>query len=192
MNSFYNQEEISNLGFKSCGENVLISRKTSIYAPHLITIGNNVRIDDFVILSGSIVLGDYIHIAAFCALFGKTGIEMRNFSGLSSRVTIYSVSDDYSGNFMTNPTVPSEFKNVKEGKVILGEHVIIGATSVILPSVEIGEGTAVGAMSMVAKSLPEWKVCAGTPAIPLKDRKRNINELGTVLMNSVVKEGQYD
>ncbi len=185
MNSYYNQDELNNLGLKSYGKNVLISRKASIYTPQNISIGNNVRIDDFVILSGSINLGNYIHIAPFCGLFGKAGIEMRNFSGLSSRVTIYSVSDDYSGNFMTNPTVPVTLTNVKEGKVILGEHVIIGATSVILPAVEIGEGTAVGAMSMVMKSLPEWKVCAGTPAIPLKNRKRNIKELEKVLINEL-------
>ena len=32
---------------------------------------------------------------------------MKDFSGISQGVKIYSNNDDYSGNFMTNPTVPS-------------------------------------------------------------------------------------
>ena len=51
MNSFYSKEELKEIGFKKYGENVLISRKTSIYNPEKIIIGNNVRIDDFCILS---------------------------------------------------------------------------------------------------------------------------------------------
>lgn len=188
MNSFYNQDELNELGLKSVGKNVLISRKASIYSPQLISIGDNVRIDDFSVLSGEIILGNYIHIAAFCALFGKAKIEMEDFSGLSSRVTIYSVSDDYSGDFMTNPTVPSIYTNVSQGKVTLGKHVIIGATSVILPSVVIREGTAVGSMSLVTKSLPEWYVCAGIPATPIKERNRNIMKLENELMDSFHKK----
>jgi galactoside O-acetyltransferase len=185
LNSFYNQEELNELGLKSVGKNVLVSRKASIYSPQLLSIGDNVRIDDFAVLSGEIVLGSYIHIAAFCALFGKAKIEMKDFSTLSSRVTIYSVSDDYSGNFMTNPTVPSIYTNVKQGKVILEKHVIIGASSVILPSVVIGEGTAVGSMCLVTKSLPEWQVCAGVPAIPIRERSRDLIKLENELIDSL-------
>jgi putative colanic acid biosynthesis acetyltransferase WcaF len=38
------------------------------------------------------------------------------------------------------------------------------------PGVTVGEGTVVGARSSVFRSLPEWKVCMGTPAIPVRDR----------------------
>lgn len=180
MDSFLSKEELDEIGFKSIGENVLFSKRASVYSPELICIGNNVRIDDFAILSGEIYLGDYIHIAAYCALFGGTGsagIEMKDYSGLSSHVTIFSVSDDYSGEFMTNPTIPSYYRNVKGERVVLNEYVIVGATSVILPGVEIGEGTAVGAMSIVSRSLPEWKICSGMPARALKDRSRKLKEL---------------
>lgn len=152
------------------------------------SIGDNVRIDDFAVLSGEIVLGSYIHIAVFCALFGKAKIEIKDFSTISSRVTIYSLSDDYSGNFMTNPMVPSIYTNVREGKVTLEKHVIVGATSVILPSVVIGEGTAVGSMCLVTKSLPEWQVCAGIPAIPIKERSRNLIKLEKELIDSFHRE----
>ena len=52
MNTFYSKEELENIGFAEIGHNVLVSKKASIYKPELIEIGNNVRIDDFCILSG--------------------------------------------------------------------------------------------------------------------------------------------
>jgi galactoside O-acetyltransferase len=187
LGSFLSEKELYKVGFKSLGENVLISRIASIYLPELISIGNNIRIDDFVMLSGEIVLENNIHIAPYSALIGGTGgagIIMKNYSGLSSRVTVYSVSDDYSGEFMTNPTIPSNYTNVKKGRVIIQKYVIVGATTVILPGVEIGEGTAVGAMSMVAKSLPEWKICSGIPARVLKDRSQKLKELERQYLDS--------
>lgn len=48
---FYSREQLEKIGFKSLGKNVLISDKSSIYSPENISIGNNVRIDDFCILS---------------------------------------------------------------------------------------------------------------------------------------------
>lgn len=177
MNSFLSREELDKIGFKSIGKNVLISDMVRIYSPELISIGNNVRIDDFSFLSGDITLGDNIHISPYCELRGGTydaGIVMKNYSGCSSRVTINAMTDDYSGKYMTNPTIPAEYTNVRRDKVVIYEYAIIGATCVILPGVEIGEGTAVGAMSMVTKSLPEWKICRGIPARVLKDRSKNL------------------
>ena len=92
MNSFYNNDELNNIGFKSIGKNVLISKFARFYFPDKITIANNVRIDDFCILSGEIKLGNYIHISAYSALYGSLGIEMESFTGLSPRCTIFSAS----------------------------------------------------------------------------------------------------
>lgn len=176
--SFYSKEEITDLGFKSCGENVQISRKASIYGAENMVIGNNVRIDDFCVLSGNIILGNYIHIAVYSALFGgKAGIEMQNFSGLSSRCVIYAESDDYSGKTLTNPTVPEEYLGLIEGRVVLREHVIIGSGTTILPGVEIGEGSAVGSMSLVNKTLEAWGIYAGIPCQYKKERSKKLLEL---------------
>ena len=48
MTSFMSREELEKVGFKSIGENVLISRNATIYGAGNISIGSNVRIDDFV------------------------------------------------------------------------------------------------------------------------------------------------
>jgi len=177
--TFYSENELSKLGIKSYGKNVLISRNAILYKPETLEIGNDVRIDDFCTISGNVKLGSYIHIAQFCGLYGgEAGIEMEDFSGLSSKVTIYATSNDYSGESMTNPMVPAKYKpGDKEAAVKLGRHVIVGVNSVILPGVEIGEGASVGAMSMCSKSLEPWGIYVGAPARKVKDRSKKLLEL---------------
>ena len=172
------KEELNKIGFKSLGENILISDKCSIYSPEKISIGSNVRIDDFSILSGDLKIGSYIHIAAGCYLYGgESGIEMMDFSGLSSRVSIYAASDDYTGKSLTNPTVPEKYKRILKGKVTIEKHVIIGSSTVILPRLTIREGASVGAQSLVIKNCEEWMVYFGSPAIKLKERKKDLLKL---------------
>lgn len=177
--SFYTDEELKEIGFKSYGKNVLISRKTSIYGASNISIGNNVRIDDFCILSGNITLGNYIHIASACLLFGgsESGIVFEDYTGLSSRSVIYSETDDYSGVAFTNPMLPNKFRKTIKGQVLLKKHAIIGTGTTILPGVIIGEGVGVGAMSLVAKSLDDWKIYAGVPCKEIKERSKQLLDL---------------
>lgn len=178
MNSFYSTAELNEIGFKKIGKNVSISRKASLYGVELISIGDNVRIDDFCIISGHVEMGNNIHIAAFSALYGGTeGIFISDFANISSRVSIYSVSDDYSGESMTNPIVPNEFKKVVSAPVHIGKHVIVGSTSVILPGVTLAEGGAFGSFSFVNKSTDKWSIYAGIPCKRIKDRHQNVLEL---------------
>lgn len=176
MNSFYSAEELKGLGIKKIGKNVYISRNAMIYQPDLLEIGNNVRIDDFCTISGKVIINDYIHIAQFCGLYGgEEGIVMEDFSGLSSKVTIYATSNDYSGESLTNPMVPSKYKkNDTNQKVVVGKHVIIGCNSVVLPGVIIGEGCSIGAMSLCNKSIDEFGIYAGIPAKRIKERKKDL------------------
>lgn len=183
--SFYSKKELDELGLKCYGENVLISRKSSIYSPENISIGNNVRIDDFCVLSGNITIGNYIHIAVYSALFGgQAGIELRDFSTLSSRCVIYAKSDDYSGNSLAHPSVSRKYRNVVEKKVIIEKHVLIGTGTTILPEVKIGEGSAIGSMSLVNKSLDQWGIYAGIPCKYLKPRSKKLLELEKQFLNS--------
>lgn len=55
--------------------------------------------------------------------------------------------------------------------ITIGDDVWIAADAFVGPNVTIGNGCVVGARSNVMKSLPEWTVCAGAPAKPLKERK---------------------
>lgn len=173
--SFYSMEELSKLGLKKFGKNVLISKKCSIYSPDNISLGDYVRIDDFCILSGSIFIESFVHIAAYSALYGgNQGIVVREFANISSRVCIYSISDDYSGQTLTNPMIPDVYKNVISAKVIVGKHVIIGTTSVVLPGVHLGEGCAFGSFSFINHSTDPWGIYAGIPCKKIKDRDKKL------------------
>jgi len=178
MKSFYTEEELAGLGLKGYGENVLISRNCSIYSAGCISIGSNVRIDDFCVLSGNITIGNYVHIAAGVLLFaGEYGIFLKDFSGLSARSAVYAVSDDYSGESLTNPTVPNDCRKVYGGQVTIGRHVVVGSGCTILPGVEIGEGSSVGAMGLITKSLDPWGVFVGVPVRRIAERSRKVLEL---------------
>ncbi|WP_085298073.1 acyltransferase [Cognaticolwellia mytili] len=180
--TIYSNDELRQLGFAAVGSNVCISRKASFYGASRISIGNNVRIDDFCVLSageGGITIGNYIHIAVYSSLIGAANISLGDYCNISSRVAIYSSSDDYSGNYMTNPMVDSAYTNVLSKPVVIKEHVIIGANSVVLPSVTIGLGVAVGALSLVSHSLAEWGIYAGQPAKFIKQRNRQLLTLAT-------------
>ena len=186
--AYYTNKELNKLGFKSLGDNVRVSRKASIYGACRIEIGPNTRIDDFSVLSAGengICIGRNVHIAVMNSLIGKGKIEIGDFCNLSSRVSIYSSSDDYSGEYMTNPTVHEIFKKTDHRDVLLARHVIVGSGSVILPGVTISEGVAIGALSLVKSDLAPYGIYAGSPLKRIKDRSRRLLGLEkTYLENS--------
>ena len=101
---------------------------------------------------------------------------MKDFSGLSQGVKIYTMTDDYSGESLTNPTVPEGFKNIFSGPVTIEKHVIIGTSTSIMPNLSVGEGSSVGAHSLVTKTLEPWGVYFGTPARRLRDRSKKYED----------------
>lgn len=171
------RNQIEGMGFAYVGDNARLSDKASYYNCTNIVIGNNVRIDDFCVLSagaGGILIGSHIHVAVYSALIGAGKITLSDFSNISSRVSIYSSNDDYSGASMTNPTIPKEFTDVQNADVVIGRHVIIGSGSVVLPGVELEQGVAIGALSLVNRSCQAFGVYSGVPAKRIKERKRDL------------------
>jgi len=178
--SFMSQNELEKVGFKFLGKNIKISRKASIYNPELITIDDNSRVDDFCVLSGCINIGKNVHIAVYCNVAGgDKGVSFNDFSGLAYGCHVFSQSDDYSGRTLTNPTVPDKYKNESKLAVTLGKHVIVGACSLVFPGVSIGEGTAIGANSIVTKSTDSWSIYFGNPAKKIKSRQKELLMLET-------------
>lgn len=177
MNSFYSEEELSHLGLKSYGEKVKISRFARIYGAEHISIGDNVRIDDFCILSGNITLGSNIHISAYVALYGAKGIIMEDYTGISPQTTVYSAMDDFGGDYLIGPIHDEEKTNVTGGPVVIKKFSQIGTKCCVFPNLTIGEGSVVGACSLVTKSLPNWGVFIGIPVKKLRKRSKNLLDL---------------
>ena len=172
--SFYSEEELLSMGFMSIGKGCCISRKASFYGISRMSIGDNVRIDDFCILSGNIVLGSHIHISAYVALFGAEGIFLEDYTGISPRSTIYSAMDDFSGDYLIGPIHPEDYTNVTGGPVVVKQFSQIGCNCVIFPNLTIAEGVVVGACSLVRHSLDSWSIYAGIPVKRLKNRSSNL------------------
>lgn len=164
--------------FGYLGKGVMIHETVQIFNPSSIFIEDNSRIDCFAVLSAGsdgIHIGKHVHIAAAAMIFGGGGrVVLENYCGLSSRVTIYTATDDYTDGFMTNPTVPAEFKKVEVGNVVVQRHAIVGAGSVILPNVTLGVGAAVGALSLVRKSVDDFSVVLGAPARSIGKRSERL------------------
>lgn len=178
MDSFYNEYELKSLGFKFIGKNVKISRRAIFYNYDKIEIGDNSRIDDLCIISGNVKIGRFVHIAVCSRISGSSaGVEMKDFSGVSYNSTVIANSDDYSGEFLTNPCVPMKYKKYISLPVVLEKHALVASHCMICPGVTLAEGTAIGAMSFVTKSTEPWSVYIGVPAKKHKDRKKNIIEL---------------
>jgi acetyltransferase-like isoleucine patch superfamily enzyme len=93
-------------------------------------------------------LGNNVQIGTFTMIDAQEGVEIKDnvMVGFSCVILSYSSIDN------------------KSGKVILQKGCRIGANSVIMPDVEIGENATVGANSLVTESIPPSEVWAGTPA----------------------------
>ena len=143
MDGFLTRDEIKRIGFREVGENVLISEKACFYRPKQISIGDNTRIDDFCIFIGNIKIGRYVHVAGYSSIHASEGsVQIDDFSTLSSRVCIYSVSDDYSGEYMTSPLFEKEYTNAVSSDIRIGKYVVVGTGSTILPGAIIQIGRA--------------------------------------------------
>ncbi len=174
---YFISPELRQMGFARVGENCAISRNCTIIGLANITIGDDVRIDGFTSIiapDGRVKIGSHVHVGIGCVLGAKGGIELCDYSSLSAGVRILSAVDDFGGRFMTNSTLPGDVLGVRAAPVRIGRYVPVGAGSLILPGVEIGEGAAIGAMSLVRQSVDGWKIYAGNPLRELGERSRDL------------------
>lgn len=177
------REEIEQLGFASVGSDVMISDRCSIYGAAAISIGDHVRIDDYAVLTARdpLTIGSYVHISAFAFLSGTFGITIEDFVNVAAHATLLSANDDFSGPWMIGSQVPATMRNVHGARVRLQRHSAVGAASVVLPGVDLGQGAAVGALSLVKESLAPWQVYAGVPARRICSRDRSAEVLAAGL-----------
>jgi len=185
--SFFETDELLDLGLKFIGREVKISRHATFYGNENISVGDYSRIDDYCILSagdgGEIRIGEHVHVAAGVHLYGAAAIIISDYVGLSSGCKVYSVTDDYSGEYMTNPTVPDRYRNVISKRITLSKHSLIGAGTILLPGAILAEGTSVGAMSLVTKELEPWGIYVGIPVRKIKNRSKRLLEFENLFNN---------
>lgn len=174
---YFTSDELRAFPFARVGERSVIARNCTIIGLENIKIGNDVRIDGYssiIAASGSLTIGNHVHIGIGCVLGARGGIELQDYSSLSHGVRILSAIDDFGGRHMTNSTLPPDVLGVMTAPVRVGRYVPVGSGSLILPGAVIGEGAAVAAHSIVVGPLKEWMIHSGNPAKAVGPRSRDL------------------
>jgi len=138
------------------GEGTKIYDHVNIYK---CKIGKNCKIEPFVYIEGGVVIGDNCKIKPF--VFIPTGVTIESDVFIGPNVAF--TNDKY-------PRARGDWK-LLQTRVKRGAS--IGANSVILPGVTIGEKALVGAGSVITSDVPDNAVLAGNPARILRYRNEN-------------------
>ena len=119
-------------------------------SPKLI-IGNNVQIND------------YVHVACGQSLIIEDDVL------IASKVYISDINHgNYSGENHSFPAEKAKNRKIFSKPVKICENVWIGENAIILPGIEIGKNSIIGAGSVVTKNVPENCIVAGNPARIIK------------------------
>ena len=158
---------------KSFGKDIFISKNVEIKRPHLITVGNHICIDSGFYITTKALLGDYIHIGPqVCVIGGENGLlKMGNFTNIAAGCRIICGSDEFAGNGFSFPGLQGKYRDqIILKPIIINNFAAIGASVTILPGITVGEGSVIGAGSLVTKNTKPWTIYYGVPAKPVKAR----------------------
>jgi UDP-2-acetamido-3-amino-2,3-dideoxy-glucuronate N-acetyltransferase len=133
------------------------------------SIGDKTRIHNFVHIMKGAVIGTECNICDY--VFIEDGVVIGNRVTIKNMVQIWRgvvIGDDsFIGPSVvfTNDKNPRS-KNTKFNllKTIVEKKVSVGANSTILPGIKLGEGSVIGAGSVVTKDVDAYTVVYGNPA----------------------------
>ncbi len=128
------------------------------------TCGHSVRIQEPVLIAQpeAVEIGDEVSFAAFVHIWGAGGVRIGARTMIGSHTAISSVTHDYTRSNMHATVVLK--------RVEIGPDVWIGAHSMIMAGVTIGEGAVIGAGSIITHDVAPFTIVAGVPARLLKER----------------------
>ncbi len=151
---------------------VRIYRPVKINGIENIEFGRNIIIDPFsyIYAKKPMKIGNNVHLASFTFILGADVIEIGDFAGIFQGVKIYSSTDDFKGGGFGNATIDDDYRKTFRAPVIISRFTVIGANSVVLPGVTIGEGASVGACSVVTRNLDPWGIYLGNEKVGERNR----------------------
>jgi len=184
---YLSHADLARLGFAALGDDVRIHPSCVLVGCERMRIGSHVRIDPFCILTigSELVIGDHVHVAGHATLAGGGAISIGDHANISHGAKLLSSSDHFSAAGIAGPSIPDAFRRVSTAAIVVGRHAIVGAGAVLLPGAALGEGTTLGALSLVKQTVPPWTVNAGVPARVVGRRDR----LGVLALDRAFRSG---
>ena len=147
INNKYNSPEKIRKLFSKLTENK-IDETFGLFPPFYTDCGKNIKI------------GKNVFINSCCRFQDQGGIEIGDGSLIGHNTTIATLNHDFN---------PQKRQNLTPSSVKIGKNVWVGSDCTILPGVEIGDGSIVGAGSVVTKSIPANVIAVGNPARVVKE-----------------------
>lgn len=145
-----------------------------------ISLGSNVEIDPSTSVN-NVIIGDNVRIAKRCSIYGGPDNQLE--LGKNVYVGMNSLLNGYADKLIIGDNVSiSQFVNIMvdsgpnaspgmlrlfpiiKGPISIGNDCWIGASSIIMPNVQLGEYCIVAANSFVNKSFPPYSIIGGSPA----------------------------
>ncbi len=165
-----------------------------------IHLGEHVEIDTLTSFN-NVVIKDNVKIAKRCSIFGgpenlleiheHTYIGMNTIiNGFVEKVIIgahVSIAQEVSIICDSGPNASPQLQRVfpmEKGPITIGNHCWIGAFSMIMPNVTLGDFCVVAAKSFVKNSFPAYSIIGGVPAKLI--RKMTDAEIEILLKNDTV------
>lgn len=167
--------------FKYAGKNIRIYPLCKIINPEYVEIDDESKILDYTFIDGKYVsIGKYTIITWQCLIEGRmhTRIGDRVFIGPGTK--ILSSTYKFQG-FYTCEFLPDEVHDTEWGDVTIENDAYIGANSVIMPGVTIGEGALVGSNAFVNKDLEPWGIYVGSPVRKVGERQKPSAEMKAIV-----------
>lgn len=158
---------------KSCGEDVKLYPMAKIAFPHMVELGNNVKVRDFAfIFAGEgLIVGDHTDIQPHTVVWGG-GLTIIGARVSTGPGTVFlSATYSHAPGLRMVDGLPEGEAVAIGGKLIVEDDVYIGARSVIMP-VTIGEGAVIGAGSFVNKDCEPYGIYVGSPAKKIGERPK--------------------
>lgn len=117
-----------------------------------------------IVFGKNVQLNDYVHISAM------QGVEIGDNVLIASHVYI---SDNSHGVYQgtashTSPEIPPIKRPYFIGSVKILDNVWLGEGVIVLPNVQIGKGSVIGAHSVVNQDIPPYCIAVGAPAKVVK------------------------
>lgn len=149
---------------KYCGEDVRLYQLAKIELPQYVEIDDHTIIFDYTFINGrnSVKIGKYVVITWHCVLEGGANIKIGDRVCMAPGSKLLSSTYEMNG-FYGSQLLPEKAYEIRYGDITLENDSYVGANSVVLPGVTIGEGAVVGANSLVDRNLKPWGIYFGSP-----------------------------